>query len=160
MRSRHAATASCGAIARARDRRRALCVVAGLLYAAALAACAGSPPSPVAAPATALAPRAAPQAAPDRASALPSPASLTGLGAAELVALLGQPDFRRSDPPAELWQYRSADCVLDIFLYRDTGGGYRVTHSETRARRPTVAATTGCVDGTAGFIGRLRPNAL
>jgi hypothetical protein len=61
---------------------------------------------------------------------------LTGLVGAELARLLGQPVFRRVDEPAALWQYRSRDCILDIFLYAD-GRDYRVTHFEFRQRGDT-----------------------
>jgi hypothetical protein len=68
---------------------------------------------------------------------------LTGMAPAELVARLGEPDFRRSEPPAELWQYRTADCVLDIFLYAD-GDGYRVLGSATRDRHVAPPAVASC----------------
>lgn len=74
-------------------------------------------------------------------------AGLSGLSAAQLVARLGQPDFRRTDPPAQLWQYRRAGCVLDVFLYRDAGA-LRVVHAETRARGLIEVGGT-CGDGGA-----------
>jgi hypothetical protein len=75
---------------------------------------------------------------------------LMGLGAPDLLVLFGEPDFRRTEPPAELWQYRSADCVLDLFLYRDEHG-YRVIHAETRQREPMPAGAGRCGDGIAAF---------
>ena len=76
--------------------------------------------------------------------------SLTGLSAEQVVALLGAPDFRRAEPPAELWQYRGADCVLDIFLY-DGADGFHVVRSETRERKLVEAATGECAGGGDAF---------
>jgi hypothetical protein len=78
------------------------------------------------------------------------------LAPADIVALLGQPDFRRSDPPAEIWQYRRADCILDIFLYADAGA-YRVLYSETRQRRQAIATGGACA---VAFVGRILPGRL
>ncbi|MCG8510513.1 MAG: hypothetical protein MI741_14910 [Rhodospirillales bacterium] len=73
-------------------------------------------------------------------AALPGPEGLIGLGREELRTLLGEPGFKRRDPPAELWQYGGNGCFLDLFLYRNesSGGEYRVTHMEARGR--TVAS--------------------
>ena len=66
---------------------------------------------------------------------------LTGLEPNELLSLLGEPNLRRSDPPAELWQYRDAGCVLELYLYRD-GDAYRVVRAETRGR--SLQGGEGC----------------
>lgn len=58
---------------------------------------------------------------------------LIGLERSELQARLGEPAMLRRDAPAEIWQYRSALCVLDLFLYRD-GQTVRVTNAELRPR--------------------------
>jgi hypothetical protein len=67
---------------------------------------------------------------------------LIGLERNELQARLGDPALRRRDAPAEIWQYRSSLCVLDLFLYRD-GQAVRVTNAEVRPRdgRELPAAT-------------------
>jgi len=58
------------------------------------------------------------------------------------MSLLGDPDFRRDDPPAQLMQYRGARCILDVFLYADEAGGpHRVARIENRGR--TVATISG-----------------
>ena len=76
------------------------------------------------------------QAAPETpawAPPVPGPKHLLGLDGGRVSQLLGPPDFRRRDNPAEIWQYRSAACVLDLFLYGKQGGaGGRVTHVEMR----------------------------
>ncbi|MDO8605869.1 MAG: hypothetical protein Q7R40_04995 [Phaeospirillum sp.] len=65
-----------------------------------------------------------------------TPETLKGLTAAQLKAELGAPDFRRRDPPAEIWQYRVRACTLDLFLY-DEGGSRVTTHFAVRG--PTGA---------------------
>lgn len=62
-----------------------------------------------------------------------APERFQGLGSAELVQLLGAPDFRRRDAGAEIWQYRTGACILDLFLYED-GGAFHVAYAETRSR--------------------------
>lgn len=70
---------------------------------------------------------------------LPGPEGLIGLGREQVRALLGTPGFVRRDPPAELWQYGTDGCFLDLFLYRnESKGELRVTHVEARGK--TVAA--------------------
>jgi len=49
------------------------------------------------------------------------PRQLLGLDRAGLDTLLGQPAVIRREPPAEIWQYRGASCVFDVFLYEDAG---------------------------------------
>jgi hypothetical protein len=81
--------------------------------------------------------------------------ALKDISQRDLVARLGEPDFTRRDPPAEIWQYRSASCVLDVFLYPDDGE-LKVLHTATRDRArlkvpentcspfaPTLSASTG-----------------
>ncbi len=102
-------------------------------------------------------------AAPETAATDPAPAAATmgglaGLSAAELVGRLGQPDFRRSDPPAQLWQYRRAGCVLDVFLYRD-GKAFRVVHAETHGRG-LVEVGSACLDGEGIFAPATRQSRL
>ena len=58
---------------------------------------------------------------------------LAGLQPADVVSILGPPDLRRDEPPAELWQYRAADCVLNLFFYREAGA-YRLAYIEAWQR--------------------------
>ncbi|MBX3517756.1 MAG: hypothetical protein KF815_12530 [Rhodospirillales bacterium] len=61
---------------------------------------------------------------------------LKGMETAKVEETLGPPSFRRSDGPSEWLQYRSASCVLDIFLYREAGEETaRVAHIEARTSR-------------------------
>ena len=73
----------------------------------------------------------------------PEPNLTTGLDRQLLITLLGEPGFMRRDGPAEIWQYKTLACTLDVFLYKDAvGTAYRVTHFETRGAERT---TTDCV---------------
>lgn len=141
------------------DRLRRFFVLSSLAVGVALAACS----APVT-PAAAVAPVAAVEVpAPSQAQSPPEPAEpavvhipelpvLTGMDPAQVIALLGEPDLRRREPPAELLQYRSADCVLDVFLYAD-GDRYRVVRSATRDRHgapPLVAACSAPFDRQRG----------
>lgn len=58
---------------------------------------------------------------------------LPGMSEAQIVALFGRPQFRRTETPAEIWQYRGAACVLHVFLYRK-GTALLVRHAEARPR--------------------------
>jgi hypothetical protein len=72
---------------------------------------------------------------------------LIGLESAQVTGLLGAADFRRDDGPAEILQYRSSSCVLDLYLYRDDGSGdYRVKYIEARDRSLAQQAPQTCVN--------------
>lgn len=43
--------------------------------------------------------------------------NLIGLNNFEILELLNQPNFRRTEHPASIWQYESDICFLDIFFY-------------------------------------------
>ncbi|MBK8210914.1 MAG: hypothetical protein IPK78_14080 [Rhodospirillales bacterium] len=76
----------------------------------------------------------------------PAPAQLVGLDADQLERLLGPADFKRSDGPAELLQYRDTECIIDLFLYPDAASGaYRVTHVDARDRILNGGAEQTCV---------------
>lgn len=78
-------------------------------------------------------------------TALPEPDRLMGLSGDEIEALLGTPGFVRRDPPAEIWQYGTDACVLDLFLYAaEKGGPHRVSHFEFRGRSVTGVAPAEC----------------
>jgi hypothetical protein len=82
----------------------------------------------------------------DLASATPrDPGTLIGLDSAGVEAMLGPPDLRRREAPAELWQYRNEACVLDLYLYAD-GAGAPATVADVAARARTTAPAGGPVD--------------
>lgn len=70
-------------------------------------------------------------------------ASLTQMSDRQLTQRLGAPDFTRHDAPAEIWQYRSASCVLDVFLYPEDGG-LKVVHATTRDRIKLGTPNNSC----------------
>jgi hypothetical protein len=59
------------------------------------------------------------------------PKRVMGLDELAIQQLLGAPRLIRREAPAEVWQYRTAACVLDLFLY-DEAAGRRVTYAEAR----------------------------
>jgi len=67
-------------------------------------------------------------------------ASILGLDSGAVRKLLGEPGLIRRETPAEVWQYRTASCVLDVVLY-DQASGPRVVYTEARtpAAEPTQA---------------------
>ena len=58
--------------------------------------------------------------------------ALRGETSYRVTTLLGAPDFRRADKPAELWQYRHDKCSVDLFLYPRDGGGLSVDFLDVR----------------------------
>ena len=95
----------------------------------------------------------APAVLPPVAAAAPTPshpvlevaqlASLKAMSTEALVARLGEPDFTRNDPPAEIWQYRGSTCVLDVFLYPEDGQ-MKVLHAATRDRDRLQSPENAC----------------
>jgi hypothetical protein len=130
-----------------RGARMALAVVAAIV----LGACAQSPPPPSAATA----------ASDDvRLPALANASEFTSLGgltSASVKHLFGEPDLRRQEATAQIWQYRSAECVLEIYLYRDDGQ-YRVAYAETHDRGLVRVSQSTCYTGLAAARDRARPS--
>ena len=112
---------------------------ASLLAALSLSACVtttpttGSQPETNAVPQTPVVAFAHPSAPRYRLPFEDDPEKLQGLADRQVTEILGEPGFRRRDNPAEMWRYRAAGCILDVFLYRDDEDkGYRVAHAEVR----------------------------
>ena len=42
---------------------------------------------------------------------------LVGMDGPEIIKTMGFPVFRRLEPPARIWQYRTMICIVNIFLY-------------------------------------------
>lgn len=128
--------------------RRAAGIAGAFALAATLGACAASPPN-AGGPASAQGPATPSFLWPESAHAgsrTLDVKDLAGLKPADIVAVLGQPDLKRDEPPAQLWQYRAADCVLNLFFYGDAGG-YHLAHVETWQRTlGGGAAPAPCLD--------------
>ncbi len=75
----------------------------------------------------------------------PPASHLSGLDRNQVTGLLGAPGFKRLDDPALIWQYRTAACALDLFLYR-TGNNdaFTVRYFEARSRGNTVISEKDC----------------
>jgi hypothetical protein len=107
-----------------------------------LAACAGPGAGPAPNPAAiAVAPAPVPQRPTLEVAQL---TSLKALTTQDLIDRLGRPDFTRRDPPAEIWQYRSSTCVLNVFLYPEDGGQMKVLDAATRDRDRLQAPENNC----------------
>jgi hypothetical protein len=103
----------------------AAALAAGLLSACALSP---QPPSP-----------------PPQGAALGDPAGMIGADAPALQRLFGPPGLVRRDAPAELWQYRARDCVVDLFLYQEKDG-LRLLYVEARTGAAQITAPRPCLE--------------
>jgi hypothetical protein len=72
------------------------------------------------------------------------PDEVMGLGRGEVEDLLGEPGLVRHEAPAEVWQYQSRGCVLDVFLY-EASAEYQVVYLEARTGQALTAATASCL---------------
>ncbi len=74
------------------------------------------------------------------------PTQLIGLAPDAINRLLGPPSLLRTEPPAQVWQYKIADCVLDIFLYtRETEPeDATVIYFEIREGKAAPRGTRAC----------------
>ena len=106
---------------------RRILVLASSLF---LAACATAP-QPVE--------PAQPQLAPHIGSAI------IGLTAAELVQRFGSPTLQIREGESVKLQFRSAECVLDAYLYPSGTAPHRVTHVDTRTRSLAAVDQAICI---------------
>jgi hypothetical protein len=108
-------------------------------------------PNPVAPPAAQSDGAAPEQSATAPAPELAKPArpeDVLGLAADALEKLLGRPELVRRDAPAEVWQYRSESCVVDLYLYPEKTS-YRVAFIEARDHSAASIAPDRCFDSLA-----------
>lgn len=71
------------------------------------------------------------------------PASLIGLTMQDLEARFGRPNEQFDRAPAKVWQYRSGECVLDVYFYLDVArNAFHSLHHD--AKRDGVQ-DEGCV---------------
>jgi hypothetical protein len=78
------------------------------------------------------------------APALHAASELVGIESTMVEQRLGSPALRRRDAPAELWQYRSPFCVMDVFLYSD-GRSSKVMHVELHPRSAEQIPAPACL---------------
>lgn len=66
-------------------------------------------------------------------AAAPDPAGLVGKAPTVVQAAFGDATLRRREPPAEVWQYRTGACVLDLVFYPEgAAGALQVAHVALR----------------------------
>lgn len=68
----------------------------------------------------------------------------------DVAMVFGEANFIRHDPPAELWQYRTSICTLDLFFYDDGTGAYRLEYIDFRGQAETPGARDDCLRGIIG----------
>ena len=116
----------------------------------------GAEPAPAAAapaaPATPFPPRPKPTRivrlpVPPERPAAPTPSQpspeikLVGLSRDQAVDLLGRPADEREAAPAKIWEYRTGECVLDVYFYLDVARNeFYALHYDVRAASATAAA--------------------
>jgi hypothetical protein len=85
----------------------------------------------------------APAPAPDE-PALPPPESMIGADRDTIADRLGKPAFLMRAQASEIWQYRAQDCVLDVYLYEESGD-MRVVYIEARDLAGVELAPADCM---------------
>lgn len=107
-------------------------LLAGLMVPFMLAACA-APQATISAKPDPNKPAvsAAPSIAVMRLPSPPSASSLINVSPDALTNKLGAPQFKRTEPSAEIWRYGADGCLLLVFLYEDQTG-LRSTHLDAR----------------------------
>lgn len=73
------------------------------------------------------------------------PQELIGLDHGAVRRTLGQPAQVRREFTAQVWQYVTGDCVVDLYLYDDDAGALKVTYVEARSRTAEPTPTTRCL---------------
>ena len=74
----------------------------------------------------------------------PAAQRLMRMNANEVVATLGEPEFKREENPAQIWRYRGRNCVLELMLYK-LDREYQVRHVETRDENFKQVSPDSCI---------------
>jgi len=72
------------------------------------------------------------------------PKELVGLDHTVVRRALGEPLHIRNEMPAQVWQYATGDCIVDLYLY-DQDGAWTVTYVEARSHTAESAPTSRCL---------------
>jgi hypothetical protein len=72
------------------------------------------------------------------------PETMNHLTQREVTALYGAPAMTRKDADAQVWQYRSDECVMDVYFY-GSGDGRPVTYVDYRGKA-SVSAPASCLN--------------
>ena len=73
------------------------------------------------------------------------PNELLGLDHTAVRRVLGRPAQVRDEFTAQVWQYVTGDCVVDLYLYQADDGGMKVTYVEARSHTAETAPTGRCL---------------
>jgi hypothetical protein len=73
------------------------------------------------------------------------PKELIGLDHSAIRRVLGAPTQVRREPAAQVWQYVTGDCVVDLYLYDEDASGLKVTYVEARSHTAEQAPTGRCL---------------
>jgi len=87
------------------------------------------------------------------APATAAPTRLHNLNSAQVVAMLGEPGFKREENPAQIWRYRSEACVLELMLYR-LDRDLQVRHVEARDDKFHAVSQKACIDSIVAAKGK------
>ena len=68
-----------------------------------------------------------------------NPDTLLKIVGPQAVMIFDEPGLKRAEGDMAIWQYRTADCVLDLYIANKGEGA--VTHYEARPRRKSADAT-------------------
>ena len=79
-----------------------------------------------------------------------APTRLNNMSGTQIVAMLGEPGFKREENPAQIWRYRSESCVLELMLYR-LDRDLQVRHVEARDDKFRAVAQNACIDSIAAM---------
>lgn len=79
-----------------------------------------------------------------------APTRLNNLSGTQIIAMLGEPGFKREENPAQIWRYRSDSCVLELMLYR-LDRDLQVRHVEARDDKFRAVAQNACIDSIAAM---------
>lgn len=71
------------------------------------------------------------------------PEELFGRTQLEVWSRLGSPNLVRREGPARVWQYTTADCVLDLYLF-ETAEDFEVIHHSLRGQRRDAIPEPDC----------------
>ena len=74
-----------------------------------------------------------------------TPAALVGAAPSAISARLGEPDFRRAEPHAEIWQYTGGDCSLFVYFYETDGGALGSRYVDARKLEGGAASKDACL---------------
>jgi hypothetical protein len=73
-----------------------------------------------------------------------NPARFEGMTGSDVLGLMGAPSYRRTEPPAQVWQFYGGACVLDLFLYQQSDD-LAVAHAELRSRNAGQNPNADCM---------------